>query len=109
VVELVSSSGEIHPHLAVANLYREDARLIGKLIESTAAFQVKASVVPVTGQDAVLYSPPVQREAHVGTAIVHGVYLAVVEEERERTTGEADGDAPSSEDLVQPSGSHQIV
>jgi len=65
--------------------------------------------VPVAGQDAILYGPPVQREPHVGTAIIHSVYLAAVEEERERTTGEADGDAPGSADLLQPSGSHQIV
>jgi hypothetical protein len=64
--------------------------------------------VPVAGQDAVLYGPPVQREPHVGTAIVHSVYLAVVEEERKRTTGEADGDATGGAHVVQPTGSHEV-
>jgi hypothetical protein len=45
----------------------------------------------------------------MGTAVVHGVYLAVVEEECERTTGEANGDAPVSAYLLQPSGSHKVV
>jgi hypothetical protein len=45
----------------------------------------------------------------VRTAVVHGVYLAVVEEERERTTGEANGDAPGGAYLVQPTGSHKVV
>jgi len=45
----------------------------------------------------------------VGTAVVHSVYLAVVEEERERTADKADGDAPGGAYLVQPPGSHEVV
>jgi hypothetical protein len=45
----------------------------------------------------------------VRTAVVHGVYLAVMEEERERTTSEADGDAPGGAYLLQPTGSYKVV
>jgi hypothetical protein len=83
VGELVLSRREIHPYLTVPDLNREDARLVGELVEGPAALQVEAGVVPVAGQDTVPDAPPVQGESHVGTAIVHGVYPAVVEEERE--------------------------
>jgi hypothetical protein len=45
----------------------------------------------------------------VRTAVVYGVYLAAVEKERERTTSEADGDAPGGAYLVQPTNSHKVV
>jgi hypothetical protein len=45
----------------------------------------------------------------VRTAVVYRIYLAVVEEERERTTSEADGDAPGGAYLFQPTNSHKIV
>jgi hypothetical protein len=91
---------EIHPHLAVTDLHREYACLVGELVECTTALQVEAGVVPVAGQDAVLYGPSVQREPHVGAAVVHGVYPAVVEEERERTTVDADGKAACGAHIV---------
>ena len=83
--------------------------LVGELVEGPAAFQVEAGMVPVTGQDAILYGPPVQREPHVGTAIIHSVYLAVVEEERQRASADSDGDAPGGAHLVQPTGSYEVV
>jgi hypothetical protein len=109
VSELVPPGGEIHPHFAVADLHGEDARLIGELVEGPAGFKVEAGVVPVAGQDAILYGPPVQREPHVGTAVIHSVHLAVVEKERERTTSEANRDAPGGAHLVQPTDSHEVV
>jgi len=51
----------------------------------------------------------VQREAHVGTAIVHGVYPAIVEEERERVSGDPDGGATSGAYVLQASGSHEVI
>jgi hypothetical protein len=60
----------------------------------------------VAGQDTVAYAPPVQGEPHVGTAIVHGVYPAVVEEERKRTTGDAHRHTTGGAYVVKPSSSH---
>ena len=63
----------------------------------------------MAGQDAVLQGAPVQREPHVGTAVVHGVYPAVMEEECERVAGNPDRDATSGAHVVQPSGSHEAT
>ena len=67
-----------HPHVAVPYLHREYRHVVGKEVEGAAALQVEVRVMPVAGQDAVLDRPPVQRETHVGTAVVHGVHLSVV-------------------------------
>src|SRR5215218_7424225 len=107
--ELVLSRREVHPHLAVSNLHREDARLVGELVEGPAALQIEAGVVPVTGQDAVSYRPAVQRESHMGAAVVHSVYLAAVEEERERVTGDTDVHLTGGTHVVQPGGSHEVT
>src|SRR5215211_9192836 len=72
----------IYPYLAVFDLDGEDACLVGELVEGATALEIEAGVVPVAGQDPVLQGAPVQGEAHVGTAIVQGVYPAFVEEER---------------------------
>ena len=45
---------EIDPYLAVSDLHRKDARLVGKLVEGSAALEVEAGVMPVAGEDAVL-------------------------------------------------------
>jgi hypothetical protein len=45
----------------------------------------------------------------VRTAVVYSIYLAVMEEECERTTSEADRDAPGGAYLLQPTGSHKVV
>jgi hypothetical protein len=100
VGQLVLSRREVHPHLAVPDLHREDTRLISELVEGPAALQIEAGVVPVAGQDAVAYAPPVQGEPHVGTAIVHGVHAAIVEEERQRVTGDLDRHAAGGAHIV---------
>ena len=100
---------EIDPHLAVPDLHGKDARLVGELVEGPAALEIEAGVVPVAGQDAVLQGAPVQGKAHVGTAVVHGVHPAIVEEERERVPGNPDGGAPGGAHLVQPSGPHEAI
>jgi hypothetical protein len=51
----------------------------------------------------------VQGEPHVGTAIVYGVYPAVVEEERERVSGDSDGSAPSCAYVLQPSSPYEAI
>ena len=105
---LVLSRREVHPHLAVPDLHWEDARLIGELVEGPAALKIEAGVVPVAGQDAVAYAPPVQREPHMGAAIVHRVYHALVEEERKRVTGDPDGHPTGSTNIIQLSSSHEV-
>ncbi len=57
--------------------------VVGEEVEGVALLQLEASVVPVAGQNAVLDGPPSKRKAHVWTAVVDGVDLALVMEERD--------------------------
>jgi hypothetical protein len=86
--QLGLSRREVYPHLAVPDLHREDTRFIGELVECPTALQIEACVVPVAGQDTIVYAPPVQGESHMWTAIIHGVHLAIFKEERERVTAD---------------------
>ena len=45
---------EINPYLTVSDLDREYACLVGKQVEGSTALEVKAGVMPVTGEDAIL-------------------------------------------------------
>jgi hypothetical protein len=108
VGEVVLSRSEVHPHIAVSDLHREDARLIGELVEGPAALEIEAGVVPVAGQDTVTYATAVQGKPHMGAAIVHGVHLAVVEEERNRVTGDPDRHPTGGAHIVYPSGPHEV-
>jgi hypothetical protein len=62
----------LHPDFAIAQFDREDRYVVCPKIKSTAAFEIEAGMVPMTGQDAVLDAPPFKREAHVRTTIVEG-------------------------------------
>src|SRR3712207_8287908 len=44
VGQLVLPRREVHPHLAVPDLHREDARLVGELVEGPSALQIEAGV-----------------------------------------------------------------
>jgi hypothetical protein len=50
-------------------------------------------VVPVAGEDAVLDGAALEGEAQVGAAVVHGVDLPAVGEERQRVPLDVDGQA----------------
>jgi hypothetical protein len=60
----------LHPDPAIAHLDREGRHVVGPEVESAAAFEVKAGVVPMAGQDAILEAAPLEREAHVRASIV---------------------------------------
>jgi hypothetical protein len=51
----------------------------------------------------------VQGKTHVGTAVVHGVHPTLVEEERERVSGNPDGGAAGGSHLFQPGRSHEVI
>jgi hypothetical protein len=54
-----------------------------------------------------LQGAPVQGESPVGTAVIHRVYPAIVEEEGERMPGYADGGATGVAHVVQPGRPHE--
>ena len=60
----------LHPDFAVAYLDRTDRCIVRPQVERTAAFEIKSGVVPMTGQDAVVDAPAIEREAHMRATIV---------------------------------------
>jgi hypothetical protein len=70
--------------------------------QGAAAFKVKASVVPMTGQDAVLNAAALEREAHVRATIVEGEDTSVVVDDKDRTVMTAKNKASLSFQLVKP-------
>jgi len=89
----VGRRGDVHPDRAVARLGRVDARVIRPEVERPAAGQVKAGVMPVAGQDAILDRAPVEGEAHMRAAIVDGVDGVAMLEQGQRVAPHADGQA----------------
>ena len=70
-----------------AQLDRAGRRVVRPQIEGAAAFEVEAGVVPVAGQDPVLDAAPVEREAHVGAAVVEREDAAAVVDDEDRAMG----------------------
>src|SRR5262249_56848536 len=62
----------LDPDVAIAHLDRTDRYVVRPQIEGTAAFEIEAGVVPMTGQDAVLDTAALERKTHVRTTIVEG-------------------------------------
>ena len=59
-----------NPDLAIAHLDRTNWRVVGPQIESAATFEVKAGVMPMTGQNAVLDAATLEWKAHVRATVV---------------------------------------
>ena len=59
-----------HPDGAVPYLDRANRNVVRPQVERAAAFKIKASVVPMTGQDTVLDAAAFERKTHVRTTIV---------------------------------------
>jgi hypothetical protein len=51
----------------------------------------------------------VQREPHVGIAIIQGVHSTLMEEERERVAGDTDRGATGGTHVVQLGGPHEAI
>jgi hypothetical protein len=60
----------LHPDLAIAHLDRTNWRVVRPQIEGAAAFEIKAGVMPMTGQNAVLDSAALERKAHVRATVI---------------------------------------
>ena len=75
----------LHPDVAIAYLDRTDRHVVCPEVEGASAFQIEASVVPMTGQDAVLDAPALERETHVRATIVEGEDAPAVVDDEDRT------------------------
>ena len=75
----------LHPHLAFAYFNRADGQVICPQVEGAAAFEIEASVVPMTGQDPVDVTAALEREAHVWATIVECEDASAVVDKEDRT------------------------
>ncbi|MEZ4635997.1 MAG: hypothetical protein R2856_13710 [Caldilineaceae bacterium] len=82
-IQRILARAQIHVDVAVAHGHGIGGDVVGPEIEGAAGTQIEAGVVPMTGEDAVVDTAPIQREAHVRAAVVHGVNVALVDEERQ--------------------------
>ena len=104
VRERIAERRQVDPDLAVAQLDREDAQVVGPLVERAAGGDVEAGVVPVAGEDAVLERPAVEREAHVRAAVVDRADAVAVGEERERVPVHVRDERAEPADVVERRG-----
>src|SRR5271166_5974198 len=75
----------LHPDVAIAHLDRADRYVVRPQVEGAAAFEIEASVVPMTGQDAALDAAALEREAHVRAPIVECEDAPAVVDDEDRT------------------------
>jgi hypothetical protein len=68
----------VHVNNTVAHFDVVRRNVICPEIERAAAAQIKAGMVPMTGEYAVLYAAAVEREAKMGATIVDSRNLAIV-------------------------------
>src|ERR1700730_13504610 len=77
----------LHPDLAARpDLDRTSRHVICPQIECAAACQFEAGMVPVAGQDAVLNAAAIERETHMGAAIVEREDVPTLMHEQDRAT-----------------------
>src|SRR5262249_13478323 len=74
----------LHPDVTIAHLDRADRYVVRPQIEGTAAFEIEAGVVPMTGQDAVLETAALERKTHVRATIVEGEDTPAVVDDEDR-------------------------
>jgi hypothetical protein len=77
----------LDPNLVAAHLDRKDRSVVRPQVEGATALEVETGVVPMTSQDAVLDTAPLEWEAHVRAPIVEGENAPVVEDDEYRTVG----------------------
>jgi len=98
----------IEVDLPVANVDGERLDVVGPRVERVAFLEFEARVVPVASQDAVLDGATTQREPHVRTAVVDGVHLAFVAEQRDRLPALLDNGVAVREVLERRDGNHLV-
>ena len=83
--EIGMSERGLHPDVTIAHLDRADRHVVRPQVEGAAAFEIEAGVVPMTGQDPVFDTAPLEREAHVWATIVEDEDAAAVVDNEDRT------------------------
>ena len=91
----------LHPDLSVTHLDQVDWYIVRPQVEGAAAFDSEASVVPMTGQDAIFDAAALEREAHVGATIVEGDDASAVVDHEDRTMVTVHHDPPLRPQLLE--------
>src|SRR5262249_3094059 len=99
----------LHPDVAIAHLDRADRYVVRPQVEGAAAFEIEAGVVPMTGQDAVLDAPALQREAHVWATIVEGEDASAVVDDEDRTMAAVHDEPPLRLQLLKASRERKLL
>jgi hypothetical protein len=81
---------DVHQDNFCVDPHRECAEVVGPLVEGAPAGQVETRVMPMAGEDAVLYAAAIEREPHVGASIVHREDSAPGVEERDNVAFQSD-------------------
>src|SRR5438445_13621861 len=98
----------LHPDVTIAHLDRADRHVVRPEVEGAATFEIEASVVPVTGQDAVLDAAALEREAHVRAPIVEGEDTPAVVDDEDRTMATVHDELPLDLQLLKAAPPAQI-
>ena len=74
----------LYPDVFPADLDRTGRHVVRPQVERAAAGQIEPGVMPMTGQDAVLDRPAIEREAHVRAAIVESADATLLADHEHR-------------------------
>ena len=74
----------LHPDLTFPQFDREGRYIVRPKIKGAAAFEIKAGVMPMTGQNAVLDTAALERKAHVRATVVKRVDAPAVVHDEDR-------------------------
>src|SRR5271166_4785863 len=99
----------LHPDVAIAHLDREDRYVVRPQVERAAAFKIEASVVPMTGQDAVVDAAALKREAHVRATIVECEHAPAVVDHENRAMAAVHNEPPLRPELFKASRKREFL
>ena len=105
----ISARRDIDPNLAIADFYWKSAYIVGKLVECAAAGEVKAGVMPVTGEDAIMYCAAIQRKAHVWAAVIDGINAVTIGEQHQRMAFDLRSDTGFGADIIEGGGADEGI
>jgi hypothetical protein len=98
-----------HPNGAVPYLEGANRNVVRPQVERAAAFEIKASVVPMTGQDAVLDTAAFKRKAHVRATIVEREDAPPIIDNQNRTVAPVDDKHPLCLQVIEGSGKRKSL
>ena len=98
-----------HPDLVIAAyLHGTSRHVVGPQIESAPASQLEARMMPMTCEDTILDTAPIQRETHMRAAIVEGEAATTVIDHQDRGMTAMKYEPALGLQLGETAGAHKI-